>query len=721
MKPAAEAVTVAPESSFGRHLTDAIRKAGARRIIETGTFVGMGTTAIIARALAECRLGGARFYTIECNPEHYRQALENLRTSGLLSLVQPLHGVTVPRALLPTADAVARECVAALPAGCEFVDHAPEERVARYIEETAFDDTPDDLLRYCLREFDYRPDMVLLDSAGHMGFVEFQYLIEHLRGPCLIALDDVLHLKHCRSLSHIKADDRFRLLVESDEKFGFCIAQFTPAPAPVSISAASSANRPPETRESESRPLRIAIALVEHFGDIVACEPIVGHLRREFPDAHITWIVRPEYRELIDTHPEIDETLTVGCLTEWMLLRQSGLFDRIFDLHFQQRICADCGVPLVKLEDESGVTLQNYYAFGPLLHAFCRAGGVPVLDETPHLYIPPSAVLRVDMLNLPDSFVAVHCRSNETARDWTAEAWNGLARHLAARGHAIVEIGSGTGVLRPEPGMRLISLLGVTSLLETAEVIRRARLFVGIDSGPAHFANAVGTPGVIILGKYHAFDCYLPYSGAYGSGGVAEIVYAESGPAAAVTVDAVCAAADRRLTTCASAARSGIDVFRDGQNADGRPSEQLVRALERRRVRSVVAKLHVPGSAASKAAASAGPSDSDLMRSLDRDDLGAEQRERLTAATIERHLTGLYNIASWLAKHERTAEAHQLFSSVASTARRGHPALAGRAHFKLAELALNGDERIAQLTQCVALYPEHREATRQLADVVPTA
>jgi heptosyltransferase-3 len=477
---------------------------------------------------------------------------------------------------------------------------------------------------------------------------------------------------------------------------------------------------------------RIAIALVEHFGDIVACEPIVGHLRLEFPDAHITWIVRAAYRELIDTHPEIDETLTVGCLTEWILLRQSGLFDRVFDLHFQQRICADCGVPLVKPEDQSGVTLQNYYTFGPLLHAFCRAGGVPVLDDTPRLYIPPSAVSRVDSLNLPESFVVAHCRSNEAARDWTAEGWNDLAHHLAARGHTIVEIGAGTGVLQPQPGRRLISLLGRTSLVETAEVIRRARLFIGIDSGPAHFANAVGTPGVIILGKYLAFDRYLPYSGAYGSGGAAEIVYAENGPAAAVTVDAVCAAVDRQLTKRANVAlpaesrpvddRAIAPIDSPSARRPAALDQQLARAHERRRVRSVVAHLHVPGYAASKAArASAVAADSDLLKSLDREDLGAEQRESLIAATVERHLIGLYNIASWLAKHERTAEAHQLFSSVASTARHGHPALAGRAHFKLAELAPDGDERIAHLTQCVALYPEHREAARQLADVVPTA
>jgi heptosyltransferase-3 len=61
-----------------------------------------------------------------------------------------------------------------------------------------------------------------------------------------------------------------------------------------------------------------------------------------------------------------------------------------------------------------------------------------------------------------------------------------------------------------------------------AEVIRRAALFVGIDSGPAHVANAVGTPGVILLGAYRDFGRYMPYSGAYQTGANATLVHEPS-------------------------------------------------------------------------------------------------------------------------------------------------------------------------------------------------
>lgn len=45
----------------------------------------------------------------------------------------------------------------------------------------------------------------------------------------------------------------------------------------------------------------------------------------------------------------------------------------------------------------------------------------------------------------------------------------------------------------------VLNLAGETTLAETTEVLRRSRLFIGNDSGPAHLAAAVGTPCVTIF------------------------------------------------------------------------------------------------------------------------------------------------------------------------------------------------------------------------------
>ncbi len=55
--------------------------------------------------------------------------------------------------------------------------------------------------------------------------------------------------------------------------------------------------------------------------------------------------------------------------------------------------------------------------------------------------------------------------------------------------------------------------------MESAEVLRRATLFIGIDSGPSHLANAVKTPGIILMGRLLHWDSYMPYTGFYADPG----------------------------------------------------------------------------------------------------------------------------------------------------------------------------------------------------------
>lgn len=263
---------------------------------------------------------------------------------------------------------------------------------------------------------------------------------------------------------------------------------------------------------------KIAIGLVEHMGDIVACEPVARYLRSEFPDAHIAWAVREEYRELIDTNPNVDETLVVGCLTEWLLLARTSIFDEVFDLHINGRVCPSCRIPLQKTRGNTDVAELTYFKYGSLLQAFSIGAGLPPLNDTPKVYIPDSVRENVDRLGLPEGYVVIHATSNEGVKDWETSRWNDLSAEISQRyGIAVVEVGL-KPVLQKNDGSSPVNLCGKLSILETAEVIRRASIFVGIDSGPAHLGNAVGTFGIILLGKYKVYEKYNPFSGDYSNG-----------------------------------------------------------------------------------------------------------------------------------------------------------------------------------------------------------
>jgi ADP-heptose:LPS heptosyltransferase len=155
------------------------------------------------------------------------------------------------------------------------------------------------------------------------------------------------------------------------------------------------------------------------------------------------------------------------------------------------------------------------------------------------------AVARVNGLRLPNRFVTFHARSEQTVRDWVDERWFTLAEKIFTELNIpLVEVGLVTCMpSKPNPSPS-IDLCGQLSLLETAEVIRRSELFIGIDSGPAHLANAVGTPGIILLGSYFVFTSRVPYSGAFSRPEKCQIIRT-NGPMRNISVDDVFAAVQR--------------------------------------------------------------------------------------------------------------------------------------------------------------------------------
>lgn len=281
----------------------------------------------------------------------------------------------------------------------------------------------------------------------------------------------------------------------------------------------------------------VGIALVDHLGDLVAAEPVARHLRREHPDDAIVWIVRDAYRELPSAFADVDEVWTVGCLTEWIRLREDHPFDRLVDLHVRGRSCGVCQEKLERTDGDPAIDIGNYYAHGDLLQVFCRSAGLAPIESAPRLNPPAAARLAVDRLDLPEGYVVIHGRSAQAARDWDDDRWRALtARILADTDHPVVEVGLDAVVDSAAPGY--VNLCGRLSILETAEVIRRAVLFIGIDSGPAHLAAAVGTRSVLLMGTYRSYERYRPWSEQFVSSGRADVLWAD-GAAAELSVEEV--------------------------------------------------------------------------------------------------------------------------------------------------------------------------------------
>jgi hypothetical protein len=235
----AQGLQTNPDDKNSRHgvslpldgeVAQGIRKTFAafrpQKIVETGTFLGTGSTTIIASTLRDLSYP-ATFYSIECNPDYYHAARDNLAASGLIQYVNLLNGLSIPRSLLPSSDEIQR-LLASCPANV-FDDFQKSKGGEGYLREVDFPEVQDDLLRDVMSRFDHRPDFVLLDSAGHIGFIEFKYILSLLKGPCFIALDDAeTHLKHYHSLRYIDLNTNFRPVLQTSERYGFVIFYYEP-------------------------------------------------------------------------------------------------------------------------------------------------------------------------------------------------------------------------------------------------------------------------------------------------------------------------------------------------------------------------------------------------------------------------------------------------------------------------------------------------------------
>lgn len=296
-----------------------------------------------------------------------------------------------------------------------------------------------------------------------------------------------------------------------------------------------------------NRPL-VAIILSEQMGDIIACEPVAREVRRRHPDGYILWVVRKPFVDLVKYHPALDGFLIEKCPGERVQLLESGIYDQVYNMHISHRKCLYCPAdPVNPTADQIGLTFDNYLNRGNLLYVFSQAAGLPALTDDPEMHIPVSIQLAVQARRLPANAIVIHCQSSHAMKDWPAANWNKLVQWLLdTYPYPVIEVGQTPTIVQTNP--RFLNLCSQLSLLETAEVIRGAQLFIGIDSGPAHMANAMKTDGIILLGKLFDFVRYTPYSGRYKRGEGVVILNDIGHPCAELPYNRVQNAAQQRLS-----------------------------------------------------------------------------------------------------------------------------------------------------------------------------
>ncbi|MFI5228806.1 MAG: hypothetical protein ACHQWU_07040 [Gemmatimonadales bacterium] len=223
---------MADDDGLGPVLAALLRSNRVTHVIETGTYLGTGSTRMLASAFPTGEPPES-FVTIEANWSSWRAALANL--AGF-PFVKALWGRTVTRAAalafvrsdealkhherwpdvfiddtrhpIKSYTRELRGRLGGRPRGTRAIAQFIGDRMRRYSGEN--------LLSEQLQAAREKGPLILLDSAGGIGWLEFQTVLRDMSAvPFTIVLDDTHHVKHFRSLAHIRGDSSFTVVAES--------------------------------------------------------------------------------------------------------------------------------------------------------------------------------------------------------------------------------------------------------------------------------------------------------------------------------------------------------------------------------------------------------------------------------------------------------------------------------------------------------------------------
>ena len=276
------------------------------------------------------------------------------------------------------------------------------------------------------------------------------------------------------------------------------------------------------------------------MGDIVHTLPALSSLRRSFPDAKISWLVRPEFAPLIENHSDLDRVIIFDrkLLSKWYRnkeslaalkslvkdLRQSK-FDLVIDFQglFRTAILARLSgckkrfgystarefAPLFYTDridrDENNIHVIDYN------QKVVAATGATQLDVKFKLRVTGGAMTKIDELLTrkkvaKDNYAVFVPGSANVLKGWPVKNFAALADKITDEfGMSIVL----SGTKSEEPGIkeiiskaetRVTNFAGRTNIIELMTLLKGSRLVISNDTGPGHIAAALGRPMVMIFG-----------------------------------------------------------------------------------------------------------------------------------------------------------------------------------------------------------------------------
>ncbi len=274
-----------------------------------------------------------------------------------------------------------------------------------------------------------------------------------------------------------------------------------------------------------SRPFRILVTRTDRLGDVMLATPVLRELKRLYPEAQITFLVRKEWMPVLQYGSAIElmEYDPNESTDELSLRIREKSFDRAYVIRDEKKVTV--AVKRAGIRERVGPysSLRSFFSFnrGRLQNrSRCRMHEAeynldlvrshrPAISafDLPRSWVETSAEAKVRAQEFlireklsEKQFFVIHPGSSGSTRYVKEESLQKLAALLIKGGQSVLITG---GPIEDElldrfkravPEVTLLGNKNSIGLDGMAEVYRHARTVIAHGTGPLHLAAAVGAP-----------------------------------------------------------------------------------------------------------------------------------------------------------------------------------------------------------------------------------
>ncbi len=280
---------------------------------------------------------------------------------------------------------------------------------------------------------------------------------------------------------------------------------------------------------SRVRITNILIIKLRYIGDVLLSTPVIPVLERHVPHAGISFLVNAGTETVLAHDPRLQEVIPLarGSLrTQIRFLRmlRSRRYDCVIDLTDGDRsafISVVTGAP-VRLGFSRArcwrrwcytECVEGLYGAMHMLeyHAkILECLGIRDVPGCPQLFVSEdeerAALRTLDAAGLSGRpWVMIHPAARYRFKAWPAERFAAVGDALQTQGFQVVLVGSRNDRFLAAEILRhahrpFVSLVGRTSLLELAALMKHCHGFIGNDAGPMQIAAAMGCAVIALFG-----------------------------------------------------------------------------------------------------------------------------------------------------------------------------------------------------------------------------